>query len=72
MWGAVGDLVGKHPGKTKTDEAQISAIRTGAVPAVYTRGQDSCADRHVAVTSVQVGCPCVILSHKQVFVFLID
>ena len=25
----------------------------------------SCDTRHTAVTTVQVGCPCVIISHKQ-------
>lgn len=38
-------------------------------PSVCTWGQDSCADQHIAVISVQLGCPCVILSCKQVFGF---
>ena len=37
-----------------------------AVPDARTWVRDSCADRRVAVISVQVGCPCVIISRKQV------
>lgn len=45
-------------------------VDTGAVPDEHTWGWDSCTDQHMAVTSVQVGCPCVIISHKQVHLFV--
>ena len=64
--GTVGNLWRKHLRKMEKQEAQSSVIHTGAMLDEHRWAQDSCADQHEAVTSVQVGCPCVTTSCKQV------